>query len=301
MPFGSTSRRPRAETGARNRRRARMAALAVWLGAATMISLAPGARAADLTVFAAASLKNALDEVAAGFRAETGAAVTLSYAGSSALARQIEQGAPADLFLSASPDWMDALARQGLIDPASRADLLGNRLVLIAPKPSDGAPPAPFALRNGADLTGRLGDGRLALALVDAVPAGVYAKAALQSLGLWSAVAPKTAQTDNVRAALALVALGETPLGIVYATDAVAEPRVTVLAPVPAESHPPIRYPVAAVAGRANPLTPRFLAYLRGPAARAAFERQGFVVLATAAPARKAATASQGDAPARAE
>ncbi len=233
------------------------------------------ARAAEVTVFAAASLRNALDEVAAGWQAATGSTVAISYAGSARLARQIEQGAPADLFISANVDWMDRLDAAGLIDRASRRDLLGNRLVLVA----HGRDAAPVELADGGDLVRRLGDGRLAMALVDAVPAGIYGKAALEELGLWAAVADRTAQTDNVRAALALVALGESPLGIVYATDAAAEDGVTVVATFPADSHPPIVYPVALTTDGRQPMARDLLAWLDSAAARAAFERQGFTVL----------------------
>ena len=244
------------------------AGLALGLG-----PVAPGFGADGITVFAAASLKNAMDEVAAGFERETGHAAAVSFAGSSALARQIQHGAPADIFISANPGWMDALERDGLVDPASRFDLLANALVLIA----HGRDAAPFEIGPGLDLAGMLGEGRLAMTLVDAVPAGIYGKAALRSLGVWEAVAPKVAQADNVRAALALVSSGEAPLGIVYATDAAADDNVTVLGAFPADSHPPIVYPAAAMAASRNPLNPRFLAWLRGPAARTAFERQGFV------------------------
>ena len=244
------------------------AGLALGLG-----PVAPGFGADGITVFAAASLKNAMDEVAAGFERETGHAAAVSFAGSSALARQIQHGAPADIFISANPGWMDALERDGLVDPASRFDLLASALVLIA----HGRDAAPFEIGPGLDLAGMLGEGRLAMTLVDAVPAGIYGKAALRSLGVWEAVAPKVAQADNVRAALALVSSGEAPLGIVYATDAAADDNVTVLGAFPADSHPPIVYPAAAMAASRNPLNPRFLAWLRGPAARTAFERQGFV------------------------
>jgi len=233
------------------------------------------ARAAEVTVFAAASLKNALDEVAAGWQAATGNTVSISYAGSARLARQIEQGAPADLFISANTAWMDHLDEAGLIDEASRRDLLGNRLVLVA----HGRDVAPVDLAPGADLAHRLGDGRLAMALVDAVPAGIYGKAALEGLGLWASVADRLAQTDNVRAALALVALGEAPLGIVYATDAVAEDRVTVVATFPEDSHPPIVYPVALTVEGTRSAAVDLLAWLGSAAARGSFERQGFSVL----------------------
>lgn len=237
---------------------------------------AAGARADTVVVFAAASLKTALDDVAEGFSLATGDEVVLSVAGSSALARQIQLGAPADVFISANEGWMDALEASGHIAPETRRDLLGNRLVMISAR---GAA-APVKLAPGFDLAGRLGRGHLAMALVEAVPVGIYGKAALESLGLWTSVAPRVAQVDNSRAALALVATGAAPLGIVYATDAKADPRVEVLATFPAESHPPIVYPVAAVAGRLTPATEAFVAYLGSDAARAAFEAQGFSVRA---------------------
>lgn len=230
------------------------------------------ARAGDVTVFAAASLKTALDAVAAGFADASGNRLRVSYAGSSALARQIQQGAPAQLFLSANPDWMDVLAADGLLAADSRADLLTNRLVLIAAADS----PVSVDLHNSADLAAALGDGRLAMALVRAVPAGIYGKAALQSLGLWDAVADRVAQADNVRAALRLVAVGETPLGIVYATDAAADPRVRVVARFPESSHPPIRYPVAVLSDGDGADARAALAYLTGAGARAVFADHGF-------------------------
>ncbi len=231
------------------------------------------AQAQDLTVFAAASLKDALQEVTAGYEAKTGSTVYLSFAGSSVLARQIEQGAPADVYISANTDWMDWLEEAGLIAADTRFDLLRNTLVLIR----SGADAVEMNLTPDTDLAGMLGDGRLAMALVDAVPAGIYGKAALTSLGLWPGVADKVAQTDNVRAALALVALGEAPLGIVYATDAMAEPRVSAIATFPESSHPPIVYPAAAVQGSGAPAA-AFLSHLRTPLSRAVFERLGFVV-----------------------
>jgi molybdate transport system substrate-binding protein len=232
------------------------------------------ALAERVTVFAAASLANAMAEIEAGFEAATGHDLVVSLAGSSALARQIQQGAPADVFISANTGWMDAVEAQGLIESGTRTDLLENSLVLVAHGPE--APP----LRIGPemDLAGRLGDGRLAMALVEAVPAGIYGKAALESLGLWDDVAAQVAQADNVRAALALVATGEAPYGIVYATDAAAEDDVSVVGTFPPGSHPPIVYPVADLAGRDTPAEDAFLDYLRGPGARAAFTRQGFGV-----------------------
>lgn len=227
--------------------------------------------AAGLTVFAAASLKTALDPIAAAYGAATGVRIRLTYAGSSALARQIEQGAPADLFVSASPAWMDVVAGAGLLEPGSRRDLLANRLVLVAHGAAD-----PVSLSPSLDLAGLLGDGRLAMALVDAVPAGQYGQAALRHFGLWEAARPRIAEADNVRAALALVALGAAPYGIVYATDAAAEPRVSVVAHVPAESHPPIRYPAAVIAGGDAAAAARFLAHLTSDDAWTVFAAQGF-------------------------
>ena len=249
--------------------------LAMALGCTTLlIPYARAEAAGQITVFAAASLKNAMDELAQKWQAETGNRLVVSLAGSSALARQIEAGAPADVFISANTGWMDRLEKDNLILPESRFDLLHNSLVLIA----SGKDAAKVEIGKGFDLAHRLGDGRLAMALVDAVPAGMYGKAALKSLGIWDKIAPKVAQVDNVRAALALVATGETPYGIVYATDAVADPRVTAVATFPADSHPPITYPVAIIRDSQNPLDKTFLQFLTSDAARAAFERQGFVM-----------------------
>jgi len=239
----------------------------------TVMSAVP-ARAERVTVFAAASLKNAMDEIANAFAEETDHTAVVSLAGSSALARQIQAGAPADVFISANTAWMDVLERDGLIRPQTRVDLLGNSLVLVAADPN--APPV--AIAPGFDLAKTLGDGRLAMALVNAVPAGMYGKAALQSLGVWQGVAPKVAQAENVRAALALVAAGEAPYGIVYATDATAQDDVTVVGTFPSRSHPPIVYPAAEIAG-GDPAATDLLKFLSGPSARAAFERQGFTVL----------------------
>ena len=243
-------------------------ALTLWAA----IGIAPARAEATVTVFAAASLKTALDEVAALFGSIGETQVRISYAGSSALARQIQQGAPAQVFVSASIDWMDLLETDGLLAPGSRTDLLTNRLVLIAGSGTG----APLDLVPGANLAGALGDGKLAMALVDAVPAGIYGKAALQSLGLWDSVAPRVAQADNVRAALRLVAVGEAPLGIVYATDATAEPDVRVVGTLPEDSHPPIIYPAAIMAEGDGPETRAFFAFLTGDAAGAVFLRHGF-------------------------
>ena len=237
------------------------------------LALLPGsARAEPVVVFAAASLKDALEDAAAAWERDTGGEVALSFAGSAALARQIEAGAPADLFVSANEDWMDRLEAEGLIRPGTRRDLASNRLVLIA---HGAAEPQEI----GPDLLEALGDGRLAMALVDAVPAGIYGREALSSLGLWEAMAPRIAQADNVRAALALVARGEAPLGVVYATDARAEPRVSVVATFPESSHAPITYPAAVTAESDHPDARALLDHLASPAGRAAFRRRGFGVL----------------------
>lgn len=242
------------------------------------VSLAPtAARAQDdagLTVFAAASLKEALDEAAAAYRKQTGVPVRVSYAASSALARQIEQGAPADVFFSADLEWMDYLQQRNRLDVATRRSLLGNRLVLIAPRASK----ARVDLNRPATLLAALGDGRLAVGQTRTVPAGKYAKASLESLSLWNGVRPRLAESESVRAALMLVARGETPLGIVYASDAKAEPGVRVVATFPEDSHPPIVYPVAALRGARAAQAARFVQWLASPAADALFTKRGFAV-----------------------
>lgn len=227
------------------------------------------------TVFAAASLKNALDAIADDWRKDSGQAPVISYAATSALAKQIEQGAEADIFIAADQAWMDYVAEQGLIDASTRIDLVGNRLVLIAPKDVDLA----VRLKPSVPLAALLGDGRLAIANVDAVPAGRYAKAALMSLGVWDEVKAKLAEGENVRAALRLVSLGEAPLGIVYASDANADPSVKILANFPEDSHPPIVYPAATLTRSDAPKGNAFLDYLRSPAARHRFEENGFTVI----------------------
>ncbi|EBA08661.1 molybdate ABC transporter substrate-binding protein [Sagittula stellata] len=239
-----------------------------------LLSLAVPAAAREITIFAAASLRDALDEAAELYSNETGDDTVISYAGSSALARQIQQGAPADVFISANAGWMDALEEDGLLAPGTRRDLLGNSLVLVAgvEGPVDDLTPA-------SDLAGWLEGGKLAMALVDAVPAGIYGKAALEHLGLWDTVAAQVAQADNVRAALALVAVGAAPLGIVYRTDAQAEPRVFVKAAIPRDSHPPILYPAAAMAEKQQFALP-FLSFLETGPAQDIFRRHGFTVMA---------------------
>ncbi len=237
----------------------------------TLASMPVRACAEGVLIFAAASLKTALDQAAATFEQQTGAGVTISYAATSVLARQIQLGAPADIFISANVDWMDFLEGQNLIDPSSRVDLLGNGLVLIgAAGPSEQAPIGP-----GFDLPQELGDGYLAMALIDAVPAGIYGKAALQELGLWDDVSDRVAQADNVRAALALVATGAAPLGIVYRSDAVAENRVRVIGTFADGLHPPIIYPAALTPGAA-PEARQFLDYLQKDATLTLFKKQGF-------------------------
>ena len=238
--------------------------------------MAAPARAAEVTVFAAASLKTALDEIAAGWEAETGHSATISYGGSPALAKQIIAAAPADVFLSASPEWMDAVQDAGLLRDGTRVDLLGNRLILVA----HGAGAAPVTLETETDLAGMLAGGKLSMAMVDSVPAGQYGREALTALGLWDSVAESVAQSENVRMALQLVALGEAPLGIVYASDAVAEPGVSVIATFPEASHSPIIYPGAVIASSTAPEAEAFLAYLSSAPARAIFKAQGFLPLA---------------------
>ena len=253
-----------------------LAPAALLLAAALSFAPAGPAAAANghLVVFAAASMKNALDEIAAGYASSTAKpAPRLSYAGSPALARQIEQGAPADIFISADTDWMDYLERRKLVRSDARADIAGNSLVVIAPA---GARVEVGDLRSEA-LTRAIGDGRLAVAEVNSVPAGKYAKAALEPLGAWDAVKSRLAQTENVRAALMFVARGEAPLGVVYRTDAFAEPRVAIAASIPPGAHPPITYPAALVSASKNPDAAGFLDYLVSPQARAAFEKHGFV------------------------
>jgi molybdate transport system substrate-binding protein len=253
-----------------------LAALAVAVLLPVAAIAAPPTATADapLTVFAAASLKESMDAAAAAFRVGTGQDVRVSYAASSALARQIEQGAPADVFISADRDWMDELQNKSLIDAGTRHDLLGNTLVLIAPKDSAAKP---LTLRAGRDLTPLLGrDGRIALALTASVPAGKYAKASFISLGMWDALQSRAAEAENVRAALLLVARGETPLGVVYGSDALAEPRVRVLATFPPSSHPEIVYPVARLRASAHPQAAAFVQWLQTPDATAIFRKYGF-------------------------
>ena len=229
----------------------------------------------SLTVFAAASMKNALDDINAAYSAKSGVKIVASYAASSALAKQIEQGAPADILVSADTDWMDYATAKKTINESTRVNLLGNTLVLIAPKDSR---LDKVAIGPGFDLAKLAGDGRIATGDVKAVPVGKYAKAALEKLGAWQAAEPKFAMAESVRAALALVARGEAPLGIVYSTDAKVEPGVKIIGSFPAGSHPAIIYPVAATA-TAKPEAAGYLAFLRSSAAKAIFEKYGFSFL----------------------
>jgi molybdate transport system substrate-binding protein len=226
-------------------------------------------------VFAAASLQTALNAIAAEWRRETGKRVTFSYAASSALARQIEQGAPADLFASADLEWMDWLQTRRLVQAETRRVLLGNTLVLVE---AADRPATSLAIVSGFPLAAMLAESRVATGDPRAVPVGRYAQAALTSLGVWGAVGPRVAGTDNVRAALALVARGEARFGIVYATDARTEPRVRVVGTFPAGSHPPIVYPFALTASSTNPDARAFLDYLLSPGALRVFEAEGFAI-----------------------
>jgi molybdate transport system substrate-binding protein len=223
----------------------------------------------SLTVFAAASMKNALDDIDAAYTAKTGIKIVASYAASSALAKQIEQGAPADIFASADTDWMDYATRKKTIQESTRVNLLGNSIVLIAPKDS--------TIEHLA-IEQLAGYGKIATGDVKAVPVGKYAKAALEKLGAWQAAEPKFAMAESVRAALTLVARGEASLGIVYATDARVEPGVKIVGSFPAASHPAIIYPVAATT-TAKAEAADYLAFLRSSAAKTIFEKYGFAFL----------------------
>jgi molybdate transport system substrate-binding protein len=243
--------------------------------------LVPGGRAAaqapraDLLVFAAASLKNALDDINGQLERAAGRKTTTSYAASPALARQIEAGAPADVFISADLDWMDYLAQKSLIKLETRTNLVGNAIVLIAPKTSA----VELAIAPNFPLAQALGDGRLSMADPVSVPAGKYGKASLEALGVWATVATRIAPAENVRAALLLVSRGETPLGIVYETDAAVDPNVRIVGKFPSSTHPPIVYPIALTRGSTHPAAADYVAFLKSAAARPAFRKQGFSTL----------------------
>jgi molybdate transport system substrate-binding protein len=250
--------------------------ISVAVGALVAFSAASLATAQDgLTVFAAASLKNALDNVNAACEADVGAKATISYAASSALAKQIEEGAPADVFISADLDWMKYLSEKKLTQPSTEVRLLGNRIVLIAPKDSA----AETTIAPSFELAALVGDGKLAMANVDSVPAGKYGKAALEKLGVWDSVSGKVAQAENVRAALKFVSTGEAPLGIVYQTDASADPAVKIVGTFPEDSHPPIIYPVSLTASTKDAEAAKFETCLQSDKARALFEKEGFTWL----------------------
>lgn len=252
-----------------------------WLGLAVAIAFAPATAFAQdsLVIFAAASLKNALDEIATGWKDSGKPAPKISYAASSALAKQLEQGAPADLFISADLDWMDYVEKKDLIQKDTRVNLLGNKIVLIAPRDSK----TTVTVKQGFDLAKALNGGKLAMANVASVPAGKYGKAALEKLGAWDGVKGSIAQAENVRAALLLVARGEANLGIVYSTDAAAEPNVKIVGEFPADSHPPIIYPAALAKSTKATDAKAFLDMLKSNKARPAFEKQGFTVLVKSA------------------
>src|SRR5215472_1605597 len=251
------------------------AASAAVIVALIVLGVMPAAKAAEIVVFAAASLKEALDDAVPAYGNQSGDEVKISYAASSALAKQIENGAPADVFISADLDWMDYLQQRNLVKPGTRKSLLGNRLVIIAPADSD----LKLDIKPGFDLAGALKGCRLAMADPDSVPAGKYGKAALEKLGVWNAVKAAVAPSENVRAALLLVSRREAPLGIVYATDAAADPRVKIAGVFPDDTHPPIIYPAALTADSKNPGAARLLEFLSSPAARPMFEKRGFTVL----------------------
>jgi molybdate transport system substrate-binding protein len=268
-------------SAAMSSRRFALTALAAILTSAIGFPVAASAQqkstAADpkTTIFAAASMKNAIDDINAVFSRQTGIKVVASYAASSALMKQIENGAPADIFASADLDWMEYGAQKKLIKNDTRVNLLGNRLVLIAPKDSK---IGNVEIGPGFDLARLAGGGRVVTADMRAVPVGKYAKAALEKLGSWTAVAPKMAMAENVRAALALVARGEAALGIVYSTDAKVEPNVKIVGTFPADSHPAIVYPVALTA-TAKPEAAQYLAFLRSQASKDIFDKYGFSYL----------------------
>ena len=242
--------------------------LALWL------AMTP-AMAQEVLVFGAASLQDAFDAVIEEYQAQGGGQVSASYASSSTLARQIEQGAPADIFISANPEWMDYLEEGGLLREGSRTDLLGNGLVLVAPQDSE----TTVEIEPGFDLAGALDGGLLAMGDPDHVPAGIYGRAALESLGVWQAVEPHVAPAENVRAALALVARGEAPLGVVYRSDAGADDSVQVVGEFPQEAFPEIVYPIAIIADSAHPEAAALLDFLHTETAAAIFERFGFSML----------------------
>jgi molybdate transport system substrate-binding protein len=273
------SRNGKMASSTRAHRRQLLAAIFSFAASAWLLPTGTSwAQPRDVVVFAAASLKNALDDIKTQYERDTGKHVTISYGASPTLAKQIEAAAPADIFISADLDWMDYLAERKLIKPGSRVNLLGNSIVLIAPANST----ASTAIGPNFPLASLLGNGRLAMADPNSVPAGKYGKAALEKLGVWSSVADRIAPAENVRAALLLVSRGETPLGIVYKTDAISAPGVKIIATFHADTHPTIVYPTALAASTTNPDAEAFAANLRSPTAARLFEKQGFTVLVSA-------------------
>jgi molybdate transport system substrate-binding protein len=261
------------------RRKALALALAALLGGIQDPCFAApkgnASKAAPVLVFAAASMKTALDAIAKAWRSETGKATSIVYGSSAALARQIEHGAPADVFISADLKWMDHLEKGKLIRPQSRENLLGNELVLIEPATAG----SNLKIAPGFDLAGAVGEGRLAVCSIQSCPGGIYAKQALESLGVFAKVSPKLAQADNIRTALALVSRGEAKFGIVYATDAKADPQVRIVDIFPEATHSPIIYPGAVTADSKNPEAAAFLKSLTSTAASAILREQGFTLL----------------------
>ena len=236
-----------------------------------LVAGAVRAEAEPLLVFAAMTLRPALDAVAAAYGESGGGPVRLSYGPTPALARQVEHGAPADIFVSADPDWTVYLATRGLVQEGSRVDVATTELVLIAPRTS----PVSLSIAPGFPLASALGDGPLAVCHPDYHPAGRYGRASLEALGVWATVAPKVARVEHVQAAVAMVGRGEAPLGIVFATDVAADARVRVVGVFPRESHPPIVFPAAAIASSRHTDTGRFLRYLKSPDAVRIFTRLG--------------------------
>lgn len=245
-----------------------------FLAAITLL-LATAVHAETVTVFAAASMKESLDSVAKQFETATGHKVSVSYAASSALAKQIEAGAPADIFISADTDWADYLDTRKLLMPGSRSNLLSNQLVLITTAGATGS----LKIAPGFPLAEALGRDRLSMANPDAVPAGKYGKAALESLNVWASVQNRIARAENVRAALALVSRGETPFGIVYRTDALADKGVKIVDTFPAGSHPDITYPVALVATSKSAAARALLDFMKNAESRTTWEKFGFTAL----------------------
>jgi molybdate transport system substrate-binding protein len=253
----------------------RMRALSRFVTSAVIaLAVSAGAWAADVTMFAAASLSSAMPEIAAAYKAQTGHSVQFSFAASSVLARQIENSPGADIFMSADTDWMDYLQGKGLVQTTTRKNLLSTKLVLIAPATSS----IQIKIVQNFDLLGALKGGRLAIADPDSVPAGKYGRSSLISLGVWNNVIDHTANAESVRVALAYVARGETPLGIVYKTDAMVEPKVKIVDIFPDKTHAPIVYP-AALTKDAKPVAKEFLDFLSGPQARAIFTKYGFELM----------------------